>query len=104
HSRTKQIVRVLASNSSWISVIKSINQSSPLTASEFKSIPIIDISGLLVKCNDPNMIKDEGVWEVVKQLDKACKEAGFFYVKGHGIPDSLVKEVRDATQIFSSSI
>ncbi|PIA56577.1 hypothetical protein AQUCO_00700727v1 [Aquilegia coerulea] len=69
-------------------------------ASDFKSIPVIDISGLLVKCNDPNMAKDEGVCHVVKQLDKACKEAGFFYVKGHGIPDSLVKEVRYVTHKF----
>uniref|UniRef100_A0A2N9F370 Fe2OG dioxygenase domain-containing protein n=1 Tax=Fagus sylvatica TaxID=28930 RepID=A0A2N9F370_FAGSY len=38
------------------------------------------------------MAEDPGVSEVVRQLDKACREAGFFYVKGHGIPDSLLKE------------
>ncbi|CAN6450870.1 unnamed protein product [Victoria cruziana] len=46
------------------------------------------------------MAADSGVLEVVRQLDKACKEAGFFYVKGHGIPDSMCKGVRDATRRF----
>ncbi|OVA15883.1 Isopenicillin N synthase [Macleaya cordata] len=69
-------------------------------ASNFKSIPIIDISPLLSKYDDPKMAEDPDVSEVVKQLDKACKEAGFFYVKGHGIPDSFVKEVRDLSRKF----
>ncbi|XP_010270746.1 PREDICTED: probable 2-oxoglutarate-dependent dioxygenase At3g49630 isoform X2 [Nelumbo nucifera] len=68
-------------------------------ASDFKAIPIIDVSPLLAKCNDPNMAEDLGVSEVVKQLDRACKEAGFFYV-GHGIPDSLVKKVKDVIHQF----
>ncbi|XP_021857369.1 probable 2-oxoglutarate-dependent dioxygenase At3g50210 isoform X2 [Spinacia oleracea] len=46
------------------------------------------------------MAEDVGVCEVVTQLDKACREAGFFYVKGHGIPDSLLREVRDVTHKF----
>ncbi|RWR81417.1 putative 2-oxoglutarate-dependent dioxygenase [Cinnamomum micranthum f. kanehirae] len=46
------------------------------------------------------MAEDPRVSEVVKQLDQACREIGFFYVKGHGIPDSLVKEVRDVTRKF----
>ncbi|CAK9161432.1 unnamed protein product [Ilex paraguariensis] len=69
-------------------------------ATDFKSIPLIDVSPLLAKWDDPNMAKDEGVAEVVRQLDQACREAGFFYVKGHGIPDSLIKEVRDMTHRF----
>ncbi|XP_065876233.1 probable 2-oxoglutarate-dependent dioxygenase At3g50210 isoform X2 [Euphorbia lathyris] len=40
------------------------------------------------------MAQDSTVCEVVKQLDQACREAGFFYVRGHGIPDSLLKEVK----------
>jgi len=39
-----------------------------------------DISPLLAKADDPKMAEDPGVLEVVKQLDKACTEAGFFYV------------------------
>ncbi|OAY77077.1 putative 2-oxoglutarate-dependent dioxygenase [Ananas comosus] len=68
--------------------------------SDFKSIPIINISPLLDKIDDPKMVQDKELLEVVRLLDKACKEAGFFYVKGHGIPESLVKEVRDITHGF----
>ncbi|XVF15511.1 hypothetical protein REPUB_Repub09cG0160200 [Reevesia pubescens] len=46
------------------------------------------------------MAQDPGVCELVKQLDEACREAGFFYVKGHGIPETLVKEVRNMTHKF----
>ncbi|KAI5684517.1 hypothetical protein M9H77_05745 [Catharanthus roseus] len=69
-------------------------------ATDFKSIPLIDISALLEKWDDPNLIQDEAVAEVVRQLDEACRKAGFFYVKGHGIPDSLIKEVRDIAHRF----
>lgn len=69
-------------------------------ATDFKSIPIIDIAPLLAKWDDPKLAQDLGVCEVFKQLDQACKEAGFFYVKGHGIPESLIKEVRILTRRF----
>lgn len=39
-----------------------------------------DISPLVEKWDDPNAAQDERVAEVVRQLDKACREAGFFYV------------------------
>lgn len=68
--------------------------------SDFKTIPIIDISPLLAKFDDPKMAEDEGVLKIVEELDEACKEAGFFYVKGHGIPSSLIKEVRLLTRKF----
>ncbi|KAK3221825.1 hypothetical protein Dsin_008850 [Dipteronia sinensis] len=69
-------------------------------ATDFKSIPIIDISLLLAKCDDPKMGEDPGVCRVVKQLDQACREAGFFYVRGHGIPESLINEVKHITHEF----
>lgn len=97
-----------------------------------------DIGPLLAKCDDPKMGQDPGVAQVVKQLDQACKEAGFFYVvlellllfnskfhpwknnlhicfnalkcyvlcefvidqKGHGIPETLLKEVKNLTRKF----
>ncbi|OMP01944.1 Isopenicillin N synthase [Corchorus olitorius] len=67
---------------------------------DFKYIPIIDVGPLVAKGDDLKMYQDEEVREVVKQLDKACKETGFFYVKGHGIPESLIKEVKDVTHKF----
>ncbi|KAI4386673.1 hypothetical protein MLD38_004586 [Melastoma candidum] len=69
-------------------------------ATDFKSIPIIDVSTLLAKCDDPKMGDDPGVAQVVRSLDQACREAGFFYVKGHGIPESLIKDVRALSHQF----
>ncbi|KAF4377604.1 hypothetical protein G4B88_006884 [Cannabis sativa] len=69
-------------------------------ATDFKSIPIIDVSPLLAKCDDPKMGEDGGVIEVVRQLNQACTQAGFFYVKGHGIPISILQEVKEKTHKF----
>ncbi|XP_017975047.1 PREDICTED: probable 2-oxoglutarate-dependent dioxygenase At3g49630 [Theobroma cacao] len=69
-------------------------------ATNFKSIPVIDIAPLLAKWDDPGMAQDLAVGEVVKQLDQACRETGFFYVKGHGVPESLMEEVRSMTHQF----
>uniref|UniRef100_A0A0E0QNF6 Fe2OG dioxygenase domain-containing protein n=1 Tax=Oryza rufipogon TaxID=4529 RepID=A0A0E0QNF6_ORYRU len=68
--------------------------------SDFKAIPLIDISPLVGKIDYPSMVNDEDLLQVVQMLDDACREAGFFYVKGHGIADSLMKQVRDVTQKF----
>ncbi|XP_044424306.1 2-oxoglutarate-dependent dioxygenase 33 isoform X2 [Triticum aestivum] len=48
--------------------------------SDFKAIPLIDISPLVEKIDDPAMAGDEGLLDVVRMLDDACREAGFFYV------------------------
>ncbi|XP_076898445.1 homoarginine-6-hydroxylase 2-ODD-C23.1-like [Bidens hawaiensis] len=69
-------------------------------STNFQSIPLIDISPLVAKCDDPNAMDDEDVAQVVTLLDRACRDAGFFYVKGHGIPDSLIKDFRDITHYF----
>ncbi|KAL1564171.1 putative 2-oxoglutarate-dependent dioxygenase [Salvia divinorum] len=69
-------------------------------ATDFRSIPLIDIGPLVEKWDDPNPTQDQRVAQVVLQLDKACREAGFFYVTGHGIPDSIVKEIRSISRQF----
>ncbi|XP_028764127.1 probable 2-oxoglutarate-dependent dioxygenase At3g50210 isoform X2 [Neltuma alba] len=63
-------------------------------ATDFSSIPIIDISALIAKSDDPNIAEDPAVSEVVRQLDQACRE------KGHGIPATLLKEAKDLTRRF----
>ncbi|XP_049933100.1 probable 2-oxoglutarate-dependent dioxygenase At3g50210 isoform X2 [Nymphaea colorata] len=65
-----------------------------------RSIPIIDVRPLLEKCEDPRMGEDAGVLEVVRQLDKAGRGDGIFYVKGHGIPESMCQRVRDVARRF----
>ncbi|XP_028547697.1 probable 2-oxoglutarate-dependent dioxygenase DIN11 [Dendrobium catenatum] len=60
----------------------------------------MDISPLVSASHDLNLAEDSGVQKVARELDNACKEAGFFYVKGHGIPDSLLNEVKNVVQNF----
>ncbi|KAK1368584.1 putative 2-oxoglutarate-dependent dioxygenase [Heracleum sosnowskyi] len=68
-------------------------------ASDSDKVPIIDISAL-VQYVGTNMENDEGVREVITSINKACIETGFFYVKGHGIPGSVLKEVRELSHQF----
>ncbi|KAL0536523.1 hypothetical protein IC582_025472 [Cucumis melo] len=69
-------------------------------ATDFTSFPVIDVGPLMEKKDDPQMGEDANVIEVVKQLDQACRETGFFYAKGHGIPESLLSEVKKVTRMF----
>ncbi|KAL6640294.1 hypothetical protein ACP70R_022143 [Stipagrostis hirtigluma subsp. patula] len=64
------------------------------------AVALIDISPLVDKIDDPNMANANDLLQVVRMLDEACREAGFFYVKGHGISESLMREVRDAAHKF----
>lgn len=59
------------------------------------NLPIIDISALA----NP----DTSQWnEVIEAIDKACRDTGFFYVTGHGIPAQQFKDVETmADQLFS---
>lgn len=43
-------------------------------------LPLPDIGPLVEKIDDPGMANDADLLEVVRMLDDACKEAGFFYV------------------------
>ncbi|KAL6642982.1 hypothetical protein ACP70R_021163 [Stipagrostis hirtigluma subsp. patula] len=68
--------------------------------SGFTAIPLIDISPLVEKIDDPNMANDNDLLQVVRMLDQACREGAFCYVKGHGISESQMREVRDAAHKF----
>lgn len=62
---------------------------------ERMSLPIIDIS--------PLNSADRADWQpVIEQIDKACRELGFFYVIGHGIPDQQFDHIESmANALFS---
>lgn len=50
------------------------------------NLPIIDITALATD--------DITQWgEVIDAIDKACRDIGFFYVTGHGIPAEQFKQV-----------
>ncbi|MES2552264.1 MAG: 2-oxoglutarate and iron-dependent oxygenase domain-containing protein, partial [Pseudomonadota bacterium] len=51
-------------------------------------IPIIDIGGL----RDGDLQASRAV---ANQLGSACREVGFFYIKNHGIADTLIAQTFD---------
>lgn len=57
------------------------------------SLPIIDIS--------PLYSDDQSAWPAVaKQIDHACREWGFFYIKGHPISAQRISAVLGQAQRF----
>jgi isopenicillin N synthase-like dioxygenase len=59
-------------------------------------LPIIDISALYTHDGD--------AWlEVSRQIDSACREWGFFYIKGHPISTERIDQVIDSAKRFFSS-
>lgn len=57
----------------------------------FDEVPIIDV-GPLLDGSDPQAVAEE--------IGHACEEVGFFYVKNHGVPASLVERMYRATEQF----
>ncbi|AQK42235.1 Probable 2-oxoglutarate-dependent dioxygenase At3g50210 [Zea mays] len=70
------------------------------SSNDVTAIPLIDVAPLVKKIDDPDMANDKDLLRVVLTLDYACKEVGFFYVKGHGICEMLMREVRDVSHKF----
>ncbi|MDE3026895.1 MAG: isopenicillin N synthase family oxygenase [Paracoccaceae bacterium] len=61
------------------------------TRENFDKIPVIDVAPLL---------DGSGARDVAKQIRWALSNAGFMYVKNHGIPQTFVDEVFDVTRRF----
>ena len=61
---------------------------------DFRSIPVIDISGL----HDGKLTDEIG-----KSLHEASQGLGFIYVKGHGIPTDVIDAARDSAYRFFRS-
>lgn len=66
-----------------------ILQSAP---SELEHIPIIDISAL-VKGSDERHV-------VASKIGQACREWGFFYIVGHGVPSALQQQLLQLSRQF----
>ena len=52
---------------------------------DFDEIPVIDISPLT---------GGDGNRAVVDEIDRACRDIGFFYIVGHGFDMSLTSELQ----------
>ena len=68
-----------------------------------EDIPTIDITGLLdergVKRTD---LSEDRIRSMAQQLGRACREVGFFYLRGHQIPQTLIDAVLEQSRRFHS--
>ncbi len=58
------------------------------------ALPVIDVSPLVGSASAAARS------EVARQIGLACRERGFFYVTGHGVPTRLLGELADASAEF----
>ena len=63
--------------------------------SNVQHLPVIDISALL-----EGQYTSAKVLKVAKQIGKACRYHGFFYISGHGIPLDLELRLENVAQEF----
>ena len=59
----------------------------------FSSIPVIDISAL--RGGDPAAIA-----ATAAEIGRACEEIGFFYIKGHGVPEAVIARAWSLAEAF----
>ena len=56
-------------------------------------LDVIDLSGLRDK-------EPAAVARIAKEIGRACRDVGFFYVRNHGIPAELTDGIFGASQSF----
>lgn len=61
--------------------------------SEFQSVPVVDVAPLF---HD----SDEAARAVAAEIRRASIEVGFFYVRGHNVPSTLLKDMLVAAKNF----
>ena len=59
-----------------------------------RAVPVIDVSALV--SGGPPAARGE----VAGQIQAACRDRGFFYVTGHGLPGELLADLADASAEF----
>ena len=73
---------------------RSFSSSSPRFTTQRPDIPIIDVSALV------NGDDDDAKLACARAMDTACRQHGFFYVKGHGVPRDLLDAVLEQGRRF----
>lgn len=73
-------------------------QQKTITHTAFKALPIVDISLLSSENLDDRK-------QVANDLDKATREAGFLYLKGHPVPNHIIEDLKASVKdYFAQSI
>lgn len=63
--------------------------------SEIESLPIIDISAFLDR-----KVSNEAIQETASAISSACRDFGFFYLVGHGIPIATTDRIISLARSF----
>ncbi len=63
------------------------------THSAFKALPVFDMANLYSAHSEKRI-------EAAKSLDKAVRSAGFFYLKNHGVPSSLIEQLKTVSRRY----
>jgi isopenicillin N synthase-like dioxygenase len=59
------------------------------------ALPIIDFSHFLDPASSPAVKRS-----TAQEIDRACREVGFFYLTGHGIDSALMQHMLDNARTF----
>jgi len=59
---------------------------------EFSNVPVIDVASLVTH--------SAGRVHTAEQIDAACRDSGFFYVIGHGVDESLCRQLESLSRQF----
>ncbi|MCD9029431.1 hypothetical protein LDO26_14645 [Luteimonas sp. BDR2-5] len=66
-----------------------------MTTTAPETLPVIDIAPLRAPDADAGTLA-----ACARAIDAACRDAGFFYVTGHGIASELLQRLRDESRAF----
>jgi isopenicillin N synthase-like dioxygenase len=59
---------------------------------EFSHVPVIDVA--------PLVTHSAGRVHTAQQIDAACRDSGFFYIIGHGVDESLCRQLESLSRQF----
>ena len=63
-----------------------------MNVSELSSVPVVDVAPLVNRATERT--------RVAEQIGTACHQCGFFYVVGHGVDESLCRELETLSRRF----
>lgn len=63
-----------------------------MALTEFSHVRVIDVEPLVLGTPDRG--------RVAREIDAACRESGFFYVAGHGVEESLCRQLESLSRQF----
>jgi isopenicillin N synthase-like dioxygenase len=68
-----------------------------MSLSEFSRVPVIDVAPLV---NQTVLNHTARRAEAAEQIGTACRECGFFYIAGHGVDESLGRQLEALSRQF----